>query len=74
MLKPSFFAFIASFLILILTESVWVAPLLLLLAIWSLVDVLRGSIAASTARQPSLEDEEQELANRIAQVRKALHS
>lgn len=74
MLKPSFFAFVASFLILILTETVWVAPLLLLLAIWSLVDVLRGSITASTERQPSLEDEEKELANRIAQVRKALHS
>lgn len=74
MLKPSFFAFIASFLILILTEALLVAPLLLLLAIWALADVLRGSIAASTARQPSLEDEEQELANRIAQVRKALHS
>jgi len=73
MLKPSFFLFLAWVFAMILTESIWCAPFIVLFAIFAIRDVLRGMTPPRDQVELEVDEEDQHLAERLAQFRKALH-
>lgn len=73
MIKASFFLFLALVLAMILTKSIWCAPFIALFAAFAIRDVLRGMTPPRAQVELEVDDEDQHLAERLAQFRKALH-
>lgn len=73
MFKPSFYLFLASAVAMLITESVWLAPLVALFAAFTLHGLLDRAPPAPPMGELGIDEEDQHLEKRLAQFRKALH-